>query len=646
MACIHCGAATIWDDSVSSAVCTVCGSLADPTQSVLTSALYAPRDDIETSLWDPAAPTTLKSVRSGNNWDLAGQGKESRDRKNAVAMSEFIKSLAVSLNAPGLSPRAITLFTQMRAATSFRWGNKSRAVAAACLAIALREANRPDSLHDLASILQVPPTSVSRSFTSITTTLGLSLTLVDPTVHIPTLQAHLSSLLAPHQKESTLPVSLINTIRPLSLHSVSSTMTSLSHLLARLSPQHDLLRLPVPPTACAFFLLALEAEARAALNPLGDLAAALGARCHAAKSVVMSRYKTLQDEIAGWVEAVPWLDKYEGKDKGKNGKAKVAKRVVVARGIKDVIKFQEEVWQKHSVKRPRLELDVSEEEGENEHNNEEGSVKPLEVSTEPPRKRQKLNNALSQATRFLLDPLNTPLSTPSPRPSTHSKPAQPSTLSLATYILSTPSLLSSLSSSFSSYPTYMPMPTRLQLLALDRGGSSPSRIPDEDLFAEGELDGLVRSEEEVGLLRRVFGWEEGDGDAECGDEEPGEKKRKRKRKRKGGEPGQDGAVDEGVVKGEQARKRSKRLNLEALHQFFSKDCVDDNTNTGVDATDTDRNDFDLDLDANIQLIGLEEIVGSAEPFLDNNDDDDIEDDDDDNPNEGYPDQRYEEERPP
>ena len=83
--CSQCGASTAWDDDVGSAVCTSCGSLTDPSQSVLISAQYGNQNDTsERSLWDPSASTTLKSLRAGNNWDLAGQGKESRDRKNAV----------------------------------------------------------------------------------------------------------------------------------------------------------------------------------------------------------------------------------------------------------------------------------------------------------------------------------------------------------------------------------------------------------------------------------------------------------------------------------------------------------------------------------------------------------------------------------
>ena len=92
--CSQCGASTAWDDDVGSAVCTSCGTLTNPSQSVLISAHYGNQNDTsEPSLWDPSASTTLKSLRAGNNWDLAGQGKESRDRKNAVSSSIILLTL-------------------------------------------------------------------------------------------------------------------------------------------------------------------------------------------------------------------------------------------------------------------------------------------------------------------------------------------------------------------------------------------------------------------------------------------------------------------------------------------------------------------------------------------------------------------------
>jgi transcription factor IIIB 90 kDa subunit len=85
VSCNECGSATVWDGDVGSAVCTTCGSLTDPSQSVLTSGHHNDNDTAVSSLWDPSTlPSTSTTLRSRYNWDLAGQGKESRDRKNMV----------------------------------------------------------------------------------------------------------------------------------------------------------------------------------------------------------------------------------------------------------------------------------------------------------------------------------------------------------------------------------------------------------------------------------------------------------------------------------------------------------------------------------------------------------------------------------
>lgn len=84
--CAECGGTTIWDSDAGSDICTLCGTLTDPSQSILASHLDYPETSNQFSgLWDPTAPTTLKRSRPGTNWDLAGQGKEARDRKNAVS---------------------------------------------------------------------------------------------------------------------------------------------------------------------------------------------------------------------------------------------------------------------------------------------------------------------------------------------------------------------------------------------------------------------------------------------------------------------------------------------------------------------------------------------------------------------------------
>lgn len=84
--CGDCGGQISWDEDVCSAICTSCGTLQDPTQSVLVAHLDETLNnnssrESNNPLWQ--ASTTLKSTRR-NGWNLSGQGKEVRDSKNTV----------------------------------------------------------------------------------------------------------------------------------------------------------------------------------------------------------------------------------------------------------------------------------------------------------------------------------------------------------------------------------------------------------------------------------------------------------------------------------------------------------------------------------------------------------------------------------
>ena len=521
-------------------------------------------------------------------------------------MVEFVNSLASSINASSLSPRATILFNQAMATGRYRWGRKSKLVAGACLSLALREYNRPDALYDVAYLLGESFPTLVRTLSSITTALGLSFTASDPRAYFPNFQAHLSSLLqhAPRQSESdvTLPTSLIAQLMPLSLHTAVTTATSLATLFARFGPDHFINGLPVPATACAMFLLALEAELRAPLERLSDLAACLGPLCHAMRSILMARYKLVQEEVLVLIEYVPWLDKYQSK----NGRAKVGKRAIVAKGLKDVLLFQEEIWRGRL--KPTVELDISD--GENNDYLSEPQSECTTSSVPPPldrtkadsgsrpylpsKKRRKIGHKpLHDAAQFLLDPLSAPIPSfyldPSSvksveAQSTHSPSSPPHSPRLSSDLLSEihpspPSMAwttalprSSLLSS-SSYLLTAPNsalisphpPTRLQLLTASRGGETA--ITDDELFEGGELETLFRSEQEINSLREAFGW--GDWEDRLDSAEEGIKQTRKKRRRKGAtglldtyDPDEDG---DGAV---EKRKISKRVNLEALAQFL------------------------------------------------------------------------------
>ncbi|KAF9466355.1 hypothetical protein BDZ94DRAFT_1306347 [Collybia nuda] len=619
--CSDCGGtATQWDDHAASAICTSCGTLADPSQSVLSSHTeqeqpYNPSLP-SAGLWNPAAPTILKSFRTGSNWNLTGQAtKEARDRKNSFAIAGFINSLAHSLNAFGLSPRATNIHAQAMEAGRFRWGRKAKLVAGACLAIALREYKRPDSLHDIAFLLDEPFPALVRTLTAVTSTLKLPCTVSDASVHIPSLQAHLSFTLA--NANHKLPSSLVAQLQPISFRAAVNASTALCTLLSRLGLNYRVNSLPGPPTSCALFLLGLESEARSPLTNITDLAACLAIRCHTSRSVVMERYKLIQDEVSLMIDKVPWLSKY----KPKMGRAKIAKRAVVARGLADVIQFQNEIWSKTAKPAVVLEVSDGEDEGEDEGGPSKRSLSPSRPlsSLDPtvahsPKKRQKLkHNSLYDAAAFLIDPLSAPL--PPTLPTHPSKPHPPpfSNTSLtaapspfgdipSTSIMSTESIPPAATPylPLTSYILALPsgailsnsqLPTRLQLLLTSRGGRE-DEIADEELFGDGEMEGFFRSDDEVRVLRSQFGWREGE---DTDEDERGDGRTK--------DIADVAQLVEGTKKrngeknGERGQTKKSRINLQALATFLEDP--------------TDEKD-DAEYGYNGSLLGLEAIEPEEE----------------------------------
>ncbi|KZT11649.1 uncharacterized protein LAESUDRAFT_755282 [Laetiporus sulphureus 93-53] len=555
--CAECGEATVWDQELGSAICTHCGTLADPTQSVLNSHLEFYDGFLRETPWTDISKSTLKGR---NGWALPGQGKEARDRQNTIAMHEYIKSVAGRLVSPGSAPRAQGIFDQAMRRGHYRWGRKARLVAGASVAIALREAHKSESCSDIAYFLEETTSSVSRTFTSVVSLLQLSLTSADPTIHLTALQTHLLSLL--RDTPSALSAKLISTLTPLipALSTVLRTASSLSALLAR---QNVLSHLPTPPTACALFILALEAESGSSLPQTGSLAQVLGARFGVGKGVIMQRYKIIYDLVEKWIRDIPWLEGHERK-KGGAGRSKVAKRVVVARGLKDVVQFQEEIWREKMEKeaRPHVHLEEEEEDtdGEPDHDyflngreivpgtsNVSLCAQKEDVISGRPRKKRKTahERSVTEVSRFLLNPASSMVSS-----SSRSMHGSGDDTGLLTHILTADT--SDLSRAFAYAPT------RLQLLAACRGGAEEKDIADEELFIEGELEAMLRSPEEVDIVRTAMDWDTG---LAAQAESPGADRIKGKRPRE-----MEG--DASAMKGKSTTGGSKRIDTNALARLL------------------------------------------------------------------------------
>ncbi|EIW60749.1 uncharacterized protein TRAVEDRAFT_57891 [Trametes versicolor FP-101664 SS1] len=638
--CEECGATTEWDQELGSAICLQCGTLADPTQSVFTSHYdYIDTSAREYSVWSnvPGGGT----LRGRNGWALAGQGKEARDRKNTISMHEFIRTIATRQSNPGITSRAQGIFDQAMRRGHYRWGRRAKLTAGAALAIALREAHKSDSIRDIAYLLDESPNAVSRAFSAVVELLDLKLSTADPAVHLPMLQTHLVSLVDITQGNTSsnpLPAQLIKTLSSL-LSQLTSVMRIANALSVLLERTHMLAHLPTQPTACAILLLALEAELGSSLPHAGALAQSLGARVGAGKGVVMQRYKQIYDLVEEWIREVPWLDAHErkrAKGKAGGGRSKVAKRVVVARGLKDVVQFQEEIWRKRveSAGRPLLELEVDEKDTGTD--DWDGSQISSTASQAPsgsgsshdgtgPRKGKKAKThhpkSIVDASHFLLDPLSTSaLPSPAPLGSALTRCASPRTAGPGSPDLLT-HLLTADASSLSH--VFRAAPSRLQLLAADRGGADESCIADDELFGEDELEGFMRAPEEVEAVRIAMGWDE-DGDADGGEGSAKETKRGKKRRRDDVNEGDEAGQVSTTGKGKERAVGSKRINMDALARLLDPEAhpvaeqpeleneYGGTHGVGVfdeDEVDHEDKDFEEDEDGSVGTV-----VGRDDPF--------------------------------
>lgn len=391
---------------------------------------------------------------------------------------------------------------------------------------------------------------------SVTSALNIKLVHIDPTSHLTLLRNHVASILQ-NPSLGILPDALLTKLDPLVLSKVDQTARSLANRLAHLSP--EIVEHSSQPTACAVYIIALEAAARAALPNLGDLAHCLASKCSIGRSIVLKRYQALEDIILSAMEQLPWLAKYQQS----NGRSKVAKRVVVARGVEDVIQWYDNNWKKsieHSG-RPTVVLQVDGQ--EDSASDEEGSL-----TLEPLLKRRKKQHGLDAAAQFLLDPLNAPLPTSSheagiPVDTSLSNPhaAFLSHLPLTSYILASPTFCLSLKA----------QPTRLQLLSVARGGSGTQEIVDDELFDPIEWASLWRSEEETKELEASGMFDLPESQRLAQQEKSKATRRKRKR--------------------DAEKTPSTKLNMDAFAQFMIDDDskIDEEQLLGLDSlSDTDE----------------------------------------------------------
>lgn len=429
-------------------------------------------------------------------------------------MRQYTVALASRIGHSALGTRTLFLSESAMQKGKFRYGRKARLVAGAALAIALRENQKGETMRDIAAsliigtivrfcisdvciqyLLDESPVALARVFTSLIALLGVKLSSVDPSWHLPVLQRHLIELR--DERSPPLPQNLIKVLQSIHLPSALRTAYSLSELISRAG---ILSNMPSPPTACAVYILALESEFLSSLPQLGGLARFFGIRFGVKEGVVMRRYKVVYEEVADWIADVPWLSQSDGTQGG--SRSKLGKRASLARCLKDVIVFRERKWKTQLESSKPLcapgEDDVvpvssSEISSNNQVDLERGDEAIL--SHERPQasrasKRRKTHH-LNDVATFLLSPLDAGTSSTK-------KIDIAASLRTASHILASES------------PFIDKPPTRLQQLAIERGADD---IADEELFDDGELESFLRTADERTILRRTYDWACNDADS-------------------------------------------------------------------------------------------------------------------------------------
>lgn len=324
-------------------------------------------------------------------------------------------------------------------------------------------------------------------------------------MHLPALTSHLSVLAS--ISPTSLPKDTLAFLKSLLSATALQGVMRTARMLYDLTTLESCVStgMSAGATACALLLLSLEAQAGPP-RPVPHvlvLAAQLGAAIGARGAAVMARYRMLMDIIEADAARVPWLAGASA-----TGSKRVSRRAWVAKAVVDVLQFHNQLEQAEITQRGgpiSVEIEGDDDEdgigGGNQDEDEaalDAQIATVELKMTdstgsmshvyrdarsttgttmgPVRRYKKPRTATTQAASFLLDPL------------AHCAPAR-ATLAHTTYLLSSDTASGS-----------AVLPTRLQLLAVERGNAEA--IHDDELFSDGEMEGIVIGMDEQAIEER------------------------------------------------------------------------------------------------------------------------------------------------
>jgi transcription factor IIIB subunit 2 len=374
---------------------------------------------------------------------------------------------------------------------------------------------------------------------------GIHLPPIIATTEVPKVLEHLTDLLDLEETGAvkTMPADSFAFVRgllPHAIRAVQQTAEGLYEMLARPGTdprvkRHPVLGLSASTVAGALVLLALEGNARLPAPHIGELADAMAARTGGSGKTICARYRVILDEVEKGAAQVPWLEEAAAVGQGKRRSIKGVKKAdgkrgVLARQMLDTVAYCQKAWRLRIESGGPVTVTIEPDEGgDNRLDEVPGSDFDLGVGSTPEtddvlvdldvnastvapvtvdkgkkrqldeivldsrRKRRQVSRAdHRRAEDFLLDPFVERKLT-----SAAARRYAPS-LELTSHFLAPSTVLDRVQSD---------PPTRLQLLSSARGGAGA--VLDEELFADGELEGFLMSPEEVAarepVMLRLFG---------------------------------------------------------------------------------------------------------------------------------------------
>ncbi|KAG9004855.1 hypothetical protein FRB94_002023 [Tulasnella sp. JGI-2019a] len=485
-----------------------------------------------------------------------GPEKEERWIKNAVAAYGFIRSVLRRMDYEGLYDRVMGLFGAMMQKEGFKWGRTSSTrIIGACVFIAIRESGRGgETVQSVAAVVDVPTPKLSRMLIRTLRALNMKLPTADALGHVPRLLKLVSDAQS-NPQSSKLPMALLGFLSDLSLHSVHNLARNIQYVSDSVHLTHN--RTP-PPVACALVIMAMEGEAGRAAPCLPHLMGFLSEGTGANSKTVSDRYIEFQTLISEWKLELPWLTTSAKPHR----KRKTPQREEHASLIKDIVCFQEELWRRRQENERSPELSASSSQAtsplrlELDGEDDVGSGdEALELPLSP------------SPTIFSVSTIDSETrvgSASSGQMSDNDRPTKKRRLSESTTLPYSQTVSARRSNNSCLRPSYAQRNTRQMdldikieravaallggtLIGGDKGNSTPGQnvaitnqgsirsqvlaagvesaaggtqsltrlgalstlvgeanIEDGELFDEGELEAILRSEEEVHLLRRIW----------------------------------------------------------------------------------------------------------------------------------------------